>query len=206
MNTGMQDACNLAWKLAMVCHGEAMAEPLLQSYSIERSAVGKRVLSDAGRLTALATLRGGVLQEIRNVAASIMLGLAPVRSAMASKLAEISIAYHEGPMIGPCPRGWSGPRPGERAPVTSEITPVGRGSRPRFELFGAATPAGFELAQRLHGVVDPTIRPPLENDGVCLVRPDGYVAAAAGAEGWPEIEAFIQKLIGKPGRAEEERH
>ena len=51
MNTGMQDACNLAWKLALVCRGLAGTEPLLESYSIERSAVGRQVLADAGRLT-----------------------------------------------------------------------------------------------------------------------------------------------------------
>src|SRR6201999_2717422 len=37
MNTGMQDACNLAWKLALVCQGVAAAEPVLGSYSQERS-------------------------------------------------------------------------------------------------------------------------------------------------------------------------
>ena len=39
MNTGMQDAFNLSWKLAMVARG--IAKPsLLDSYSVERSAVG----------------------------------------------------------------------------------------------------------------------------------------------------------------------
>ena len=37
MNTGMQDAFNLAWKLAMVLHGAAKPS-LLNSYSIERCA------------------------------------------------------------------------------------------------------------------------------------------------------------------------
>jgi 2-polyprenyl-6-methoxyphenol hydroxylase-like FAD-dependent oxidoreductase len=42
MNTGMQDAFNLAWKLALVCRGESK-EALLDSFSIERSAVGAEV-------------------------------------------------------------------------------------------------------------------------------------------------------------------
>ena len=45
MNTGMQDAFNLAWKLALVCH-KRTAE-LLDSYSAERSAVGDQVLPSA---------------------------------------------------------------------------------------------------------------------------------------------------------------
>jgi 2-polyprenyl-6-methoxyphenol hydroxylase-like FAD-dependent oxidoreductase len=44
MNTGMQDAFNLAWKLALVCRGEGRPEPLLDSYSAERSAIGDVVL------------------------------------------------------------------------------------------------------------------------------------------------------------------
>ena len=50
MNTGMQDAFNLAWKLAMVVHGTA-PPPRLASYSVERSAVGDHVLRNATRLT-----------------------------------------------------------------------------------------------------------------------------------------------------------
>ena len=40
MNTGMQDAINLAWKLALVLH-EKCDEHLLDSYSPERSTVGE---------------------------------------------------------------------------------------------------------------------------------------------------------------------
>src|SRR5262249_444106 len=49
MNTGMQDAFNLAWKLALVQRGQGQAEPLLGSYSVERSAVGDHVLKNAER-------------------------------------------------------------------------------------------------------------------------------------------------------------
>jgi 2-polyprenyl-6-methoxyphenol hydroxylase-like FAD-dependent oxidoreductase len=48
MNTGMQDAINLAWKLALACR-QACPDALLDSYSIERSAVGEQVLKAAGR-------------------------------------------------------------------------------------------------------------------------------------------------------------
>jgi 2-polyprenyl-6-methoxyphenol hydroxylase-like FAD-dependent oxidoreductase len=56
MNTGMHDAFNLSWKLALVEHGSA--DPgLLDSYSAERSAVAAQILSDSGRMTSAATLR-----------------------------------------------------------------------------------------------------------------------------------------------------
>lgn len=42
MNSGLQDAVNLAWKLALVCHGDA-AEKLLDSYEPERRPVAEMV-------------------------------------------------------------------------------------------------------------------------------------------------------------------
>jgi len=56
MNTGMQDAFNLAWKLALVIR-HSCGDRLLESYSPERSKVGDQVLKDAGRLTTIGTLR-----------------------------------------------------------------------------------------------------------------------------------------------------
>ena len=65
MNTGMQDAFNLAWKIALVHHGKARRE-LLASYTQERSEVGEMVLRNAGLFTRVATLRNPVLQFMRN--------------------------------------------------------------------------------------------------------------------------------------------
>lgn len=45
-NTSVQDAYNLAWKLAMVVRGEA-GEGLLDSYSAERASVGKQIVDRA---------------------------------------------------------------------------------------------------------------------------------------------------------------
>jgi 2-polyprenyl-6-methoxyphenol hydroxylase-like FAD-dependent oxidoreductase len=44
MNTGIQDAFNLAWKLAMVSRGFGDEETLLGSYSAERSPIADGVL------------------------------------------------------------------------------------------------------------------------------------------------------------------
>jgi 2-polyprenyl-6-methoxyphenol hydroxylase-like FAD-dependent oxidoreductase len=82
MNTGIQDACNLAWKLALV-KGGCAAEPLLGSYSIERGDVGDKVLKAAGITTAIGILRGEFKQGIRNHLAAMMFGFAPVRAAAA---------------------------------------------------------------------------------------------------------------------------
>ncbi len=78
MNTGIQDACNLAWKLAFVCRGTCAEEPLLSSYSIERSAIGDQVLKAAGRLTAIGIMRGEIKQSIRNHLFHLLFGFAPI--------------------------------------------------------------------------------------------------------------------------------
>ena len=48
MNTGLQDAYNLAWKLALVIGGHA-AEGLLDSYEAERLPVARRLLATTGK-------------------------------------------------------------------------------------------------------------------------------------------------------------
>ncbi|MEW9836310.1 FAD-dependent oxidoreductase [Mesorhizobium marinum] len=57
MNTGLQDAYNLAWKLALVCGGEA--DPaLLDSYGGERLPVARRLLATTDRAFKLAVADG----------------------------------------------------------------------------------------------------------------------------------------------------
>jgi 2-polyprenyl-6-methoxyphenol hydroxylase-like FAD-dependent oxidoreductase len=74
MNTGMQDAFNLTWKLALVARGLCHPEPLLNSYSLERSPVAKVLLEFTGKATAASLLQGSVKQYIRNHVATLVLG------------------------------------------------------------------------------------------------------------------------------------
>jgi 2-polyprenyl-6-methoxyphenol hydroxylase-like FAD-dependent oxidoreductase len=194
MNTGMQDACNLAWKLAMVIRGLVNPEPLLGSYSIERSAVGRQVLKDAGRLTSLAILRSGIAQDIRNHIASLVFGLTPIGKTMANRLAELTVDYPKSPLTRAGHHS-GGPAPGERAPVTEMTSPVGAGDTPRFALFAPGGPEAENLIARFAGVLEPNVRTPFADSGIWLVRPDGYVATAADKNGWPRIEEFLRDIL-----------
>jgi 2-polyprenyl-6-methoxyphenol hydroxylase-like FAD-dependent oxidoreductase len=124
MNTGMQDAINLAWKLALVCRGAA-SEKLLDSFSAERSAVGAEVLKAAGRLTMVATMKNHTAQAVRNLFGRLLLGLAPVRKAMVDTMTEVSIGYDHSPLNGPGAHGVAGPAPGRRLPPVVGQTPAG---------------------------------------------------------------------------------
>ena len=194
MNTGMQDAFNLAWKLAMVVR-KTCGEHLLDSYSPERSSVGDEVLKMAGRLTTIGTLKNPVLQMIRNLAGRVVFGLSSVQQAFADNLTEVSVGYPNSPLNGPSV-GHAGPKPGQRMPPVAGQAPVGSGGTPLFALFGEKTPAAAELVQRFAGLLEPDIRPPFHAGGLWLVRPDGYVACssreAAGAG------AYLDGLV-RPG-------
>ena len=131
MNTGMQDAVNLAWKLAMVVRGTG-DERLLESYSAERSPIAEAVLKVTGRATDMATLTGGVTQSIRNHVASLIFGFAPVRRLAANVVSEITIGYPESPLNGPAKH--ADPAPGRRAPIRANEPLVGAGQAARFVL------------------------------------------------------------------------
>jgi 2-polyprenyl-6-methoxyphenol hydroxylase-like FAD-dependent oxidoreductase len=61
MNTGLQDAFNLGWKLALVCHGESGPD-LLETYEAERMQVAERIVS-SGAKTESAHAMAGVAER-----------------------------------------------------------------------------------------------------------------------------------------------
>jgi len=194
MNTGMQDACNLAWKLALVHHGICKPEPLLNSYSLERSAVGDEVLKSAGRLTRVAILHGAAKQSIRNHLASLLFGLSPIRHLAAEALTELSIGYPTSPLTIPHTHIRGTPAAGDRAPIRSGESPVGSGNTPRFALFAEPDDLTPQLLALYPNLVEQTLREPFHADGLWLVRPDGYIALTAKARDWPSVAAYLDTL------------
>jgi hypothetical protein len=184
--------------MALVHHGLAAPEPLLESYSLERSAVGRQVLTDAGRLTTLALVKSGVLQSIRNHVAALVFGLSSVREIMADKLRELSIGYPHSPLTVPAHHSHGGPTPGQRAPLSDTHHPVGAGSNPRFALFAPPTSEIAALIARHPAILEPDPRPVLSEENLCLVRPDGYIAIVTTPNEWPEMEKYLHELTGSP--------
>ncbi|WAJ31466.1 FAD-dependent monooxygenase [Antarcticirhabdus aurantiaca] len=193
MNTGMQDAFNIAWKLALVEQGTC-GEALLDSYSPERSAVGDQVLEAAGRLTTIATLKNPVAQQVRNLVGHLVLGVTAARHKVADTLSEVAVHYPDSPLNGPSLR--RGPRPGERLAPAKGDTPIGSGNAPRFVLLAERTSAIDDLVARRPGLVDPAVRPPLRDGAIWLIRPDGYVACAS--EDPREIADYLDRIAAEP--------
>jgi 2-polyprenyl-6-methoxyphenol hydroxylase-like FAD-dependent oxidoreductase len=193
MNTGMQDACNLAWKLALVVRGPG-SNSLLDSYSAERSPVAEQVLKVTGRMTSMMTATGEVVQFLRNHTASLILGLAPVRKLAAGVASEISIGYPHSPLN--ALQRHEDPLPGQRAPIRTDESPVGAGDTPRFVLFAESDGMPQDLLKRYELVLEPALREPYHSGCMWLVRPDGYTALAAKAGDWTAVTAYLDRVAG----------
>ncbi|PWT80913.1 MAG: FAD-binding monooxygenase [Acidobacteria bacterium] len=92
MNTGIQDAFNLGWKLGLVVHGRAPVS-LLDTYNEEREPVAKMVLNLTDRLTRLATLQNPFTQQLRNALLPLLTGIHVIEDRVVETMSEIGIRY-----------------------------------------------------------------------------------------------------------------
>jgi 2-polyprenyl-6-methoxyphenol hydroxylase-like FAD-dependent oxidoreductase len=136
MNTGMQDAINLAWKVALMVKGQG-TEALLDSYNAERHANARRLLGFVGPATKMVNLRHPVAIALRRLVMTAVSQLG-LTSLAARRASEIDIQYRHSPVVGEhhqpiadrlrvhdpalhpslfdCWDFGKGPHPGERAP------------------------------------------------------------------------------------------
>jgi 2-polyprenyl-6-methoxyphenol hydroxylase-like FAD-dependent oxidoreductase len=96
MNTGLQDAANLGWKLAAAVQGWAPND-LLDTYEGERHPVGKLVLRSSGAIIRMAMVRSRAGRLARNVLGGLALRLPPVANKAAGTLSGIGIDYPHAP-------------------------------------------------------------------------------------------------------------
>ncbi|MET9876165.1 FAD-dependent oxidoreductase [Actinacidiphila glaucinigra] len=167
MNTGLQDAANLGWKLAAVVRGSA-SDALLDSYQAERHPVGAMVLRSSGGIIRLAMAHNALQRALRDLLSLAVGHLPPLRRRALGTITGIGIAY-------PAPRG-AHPLTGRRAPDL----PLREG-----RLYEALRAGRFVLVSPegdVDGAADPRAVHVTRTDGgrtTLLVRPDGHVAWAA---------------------------
>ncbi|MEW6341794.1 MAG: FAD-dependent monooxygenase [Pseudomonadota bacterium] len=114
MNTGIQEAFNLGWKLARVIKGDA-PDRLLDSYHLERHPIERYVLRQTSFVTQLAEADHGPLKLLRERVMPTLAALGPLRDAARLTVSELSIQYRRSPLT--LERLLDGgPRAGERAP------------------------------------------------------------------------------------------
>ncbi|MBW4022364.1 MAG: NAD(P)-binding protein [Proteobacteria bacterium] len=196
MNTGMQDAINLAWKLAMAAKGTG-GPALLDSYSPERSAVGDMVLRNATRLTDMATLANPAAQTMRNLAMRFVMGLHAMREKLASEMSETGIAYGDSPLSVGGRHAPHGLAAGERlAPAHYDGPPPGAGATPRFVLFASADPARAQaLTAAFPTLLEAAPRRSPDRSRLLVVRPDGYIGLSAPGDDFDAAERYLHHLL-----------
>lgn len=203
MNTGMQDAFNLAWKLAMVWHKQALPA-LLDSYSPERSAIGDQVLQNAGTMTKVSILRNPILQEIRSLAAGALSRIPALRQRFVDQLTEIDLHYRHSPLT-ETPHGASHePGGGERAP-DAPLACVETGATRLFAVLATGKFAVMSVGAPLVILPDAlrTIATAAAADAasgydaghVYLIRPDAYVALSTRGDNTDAIVTALERMV-----------
>jgi 2-polyprenyl-6-methoxyphenol hydroxylase-like FAD-dependent oxidoreductase len=188
MNTGIQDAMNLGWKLAATVHGFG-GDELLDTYSGERHPVGAGVLALTDALYKLVMSSSTVGAAARRLAIRTALRLPPVRARLAGRITGIAIAY-------PRPAG-SHRLTGTRQPLhdsetgtvydalrTGHFVLVDRTGRTR-ELTGRSDRLSVVSLPRKDGAA-----------ALTLVRPDGYVAWASDDPAGSGLDAALRQWCG----------
>jgi 2-polyprenyl-6-methoxyphenol hydroxylase-like FAD-dependent oxidoreductase len=175
MNTGLQDAANLSWKLAATLHGHAPAG-LLDTYHAERHPVGHTVLRSSGALIRLAMIQSGPGRFARNRIAAAALHVGAIVRKASGMISGIGIGY-------PAPSG-AHHLVGQRA---ADVLLAAEGPGP-VRLYEALRGGGFVLVTPPAGrLTVPAgwagrvrqVGTAEDTDTTMLVRPDGYVAWAS---------------------------
>src|SRR5258706_2267319 len=199
MNTGLQDAYNLGWKLALVVKGQADTA-LLDSYEEERIPVARRLLETTDRAFRLVVsdnwLAGLLRTQILARIAAVALSISGIQKVAFRVVSQIGIHYRNSPLsqsIGGLPG--SAPRAGDRFPwlllkfrANASIEDLFRKlNDTRFNLVVIGQPPPSEGALELAGLLsihtipdDPAnakelARAQIPIPSFYLVRPDGYV-------------------------------
>src|SRR5687768_13074127 len=181
LNTGVQDAMNLGWKLAQVVK-RTSPEALLDTYHAERHPVGARVLRNTMAQVALMHRTDDRTDALRD-AVTELLSMDEPRKRFAARMSGLDIHYD---------LGAGHPLLGRRMPDLDLMTP--NGSRRVFTLLHRARPVLLNLrkpgafdvspwsdrVQLVDAQYDGTLELPAIGvvtapSGV-LIRPDGYVA------------------------------
>ncbi len=204
MNTGIQDAYNLAWKLALVLHADA-TPALLDTYNEERLANARHLVRSTDRFFDVIAGDSWSMQLLRRHAlpgfAKLMTSFEPVREIMFPSMAETAISYRDQSLSQGTPHGHFKVHPGDRMPyfLIDGSNVFDRFTAPKFHLVqfsdgqepqeDPTTRLDPRLAEWVDTAVVPLYPPVTELFGTdkpftVLLRPDNYIAAI-----WPGLDS-----------------
>lgn len=200
MNTGIQDAVNLGWKLAAVVRGTAGPE-LLDSFHAERHPVGQALLANT-RAQSLFILGGEQVEPLREVLRELVT-YPQVHHHLAARVSGLDIRYDVGrgthPLLGARLPRRTLERAGQ-ATDTTELLRSGRGVLLDLTDNPVLRQRAAPWIDRID-VVTATPTQPIDTTAsttALLVRPDGHVAWVAPGTGH-DLPTALGRWFG-PGR------
>jgi 2-polyprenyl-6-methoxyphenol hydroxylase-like FAD-dependent oxidoreductase len=197
MNTGLQDVWNLVWKLDLFLKGRGN-QALLDSYSSERLPVIKNVIETTDHLTKVMATPNKFAQTLRDAVIPMVSRLAPFERAFVRRLSELGVAYQGSPVI-----------EGRGKRYFDDSLRGGRGIRSNFVLFLSreAEPSTREAAKQLVESFSGALELRFAADeGLVLVRPDGYVAYSSrhsDTAGIKEVRDVLERQMTSTKKAEQ---
>ena len=225
MNTGLQDAYNLGWKLALVVDGRADAT-LLDSYEDERVPVARRLLNTTDRAFRLVVSDGrlaGLLRTrlLARIAAFAM-SRARIQSLAFRVVSQTGIHYRQSPLsqsLDGLPRG--APRAGDRFPwlklkfradgAVADLFEKLDDTRLTLIVVGQPSPSeealGLGDLLRIHAIAaDPAndeelARAQIPRPSFYLLRPDGHVGLCGVRLEAAAIARYVFERLGLGARS-----
>jgi 3-(3-hydroxy-phenyl)propionate hydroxylase len=213
-NSGVQDAENLAWKLAAVLDGESPAS-LLLTYDMERGAAADENIAHSTRSTDFIAPQSEAERILRDAALSLARAHPFAKRMVNSGRLSIPTAYGDSPLSTPDTDEWpAGPPPG--APIPDARVLVGGHQGYLSEWLGpdfmllAGNLAAAALAPKGVAALCPgdphrdlATRFALAHGSAYLIRPDGHVAARFRDVSAAAVKAALRRARGKPAAAHE---
>ena len=220
MNTGLQDAYNLAWKLALVVEGRADAA-LLDSYEHERIPVARRLLNTTDRAFRLIVsdswLAGLLRTQILARVAAFALSRERIQRFAFRVVSQTGIHYRKSPLsitLDELPQ--TAPRAGDRFPwLRLKFRPEGSIEDlfeilddTRFALIVIAQPSPSREALALGDLLqihtipaDPVndvelARAQIPRPSFYLLRPDGHVGICGARMETARVARYLSESLG----------
>jgi hypothetical protein len=193
MNLGIQDAANLAWKVALVVKGRARPS-LLDSYEAERRAIAKGVVTGTDRATRaimrVMALRNPLAVALRSQAVSFVAELGFVQDRAPVELSGMRVGYSGSPIVGEQHSSVFTAELGERCderPTLGDWMSFSQGPGPGQRVPDLDLPAGCEAA---------TLHELLLGTSHHLFLFDGAAATTAGYANLDAIAERVEQRLG----------
>lgn len=101
MNTGMQDAFNLAWKLKLLAAGRGDTEAIAESYFEERHRVAEQVIRETSNLLHFGVQNHRLIRAAKRVVLPLLSHSEKVNETASFKFSELGIAYAQSSLVEP---------------------------------------------------------------------------------------------------------